>query len=308
MQRRTKVNPAYWASAIFILANAFNYFVLHREKIFFEEQNIYVPPQPPISIWPQPVPPPPPGEVPLPAVGAAAPVLIYFAIVVVVLGVVLFLVPVSFLRVLLRISFGLLFSWASFIIVVFWLPLYAAISLSVVVGLVWYFLPRVWLHNIVLLIAMVSLAAVFGPLVSPWTMMIILLAIALYDFLAVRFGYMLWMAKKLSQSYTLPAFIIPHTLKEWNNSLKEAVLTDTSGEDRKYSILGGGDIGFPLLLVSAVFFADGFSSSILVALFALFGLISAYVMHMLLKGRPIPALPPIAGFCLLALLILTFII
>jgi presenilin-like A22 family membrane protease len=157
--------------------------------------------------------------------------------------------------------------------------------------------------------AMVTLGAVFGRFLSPWTVMILLLVLALYDFLAVRFGYMLWMAKKLSQSSTLPAFIIPYRLSEWTSSLKEsdiAGITEEKSVERKYSILGGGDIGFPILLVSSVYFAHGFNSAILVAIFSLVGLVGAYwIQTKFLKGKAMPALPPIAILSLIGLVLIS---
>jgi hypothetical protein len=74
--------------------------------------------------------------------------------------------------------------------------------------------------------------------------------------------------------------------------------------DRKYSILGGGDIGFPLLLSSSVYFTYGLNNALLVAMFSLFGLVSAYwIQTTFIKGKPMPALPPIAVLSLVGLLI-----
>ncbi len=226
---------------------------------------------------------------------------------IVVLGIVLLLVPVAALQLVLRILFAFLFSWGIFIALIFWLPAIFAIIISVTVGLSWFLTPKVWLHNLVLILAMVSLGAVFGRLISPWTVMILLLVLAVYDFFAVRFGYMQWMTKKLTESSTLPAFVIPRYASEWGSNLKQSGFTRLVEEnplERKYSILGGGDIGFPLLLVSSVYFAYNFTDAILVSLFSLLGLMFAYwIQAALLKGKPMPALPPIAVLSLVALLI-----
>ena len=58
----------------------------------------------------------------------------------------------------------------------------------------WY--PRVWLHNLLLVLMLVSMATVFGVMFSPWTIIAIMLAVSIYDYFAVRYGYMQWMAKK----------------------------------------------------------------------------------------------------------------
>ncbi len=259
---------------------------------------------------PPPVQPAPPGETQAPAVGSLGLILIYFAAVVSVLGMVLFFVPVSALRLVLRILFGFLFTWGIFIILIFWVPAIAAIIIAAAVGITWIVVPRVWLHDSVMILAMVSLAAVFGRLITPWTSMILILALAVYDFLAVRFGYMLWMTKKLSESSTLPAFVIPKNAGEWGSSLKQPAFTklvDEKPSEREYSILGGGDIGFPLLLVSSVYFGYGFGSALFVSVFSLFGLICAYwIQAAFLKGKPVPALPPIAILSVIALLIVRY--
>jgi presenilin-like A22 family membrane protease len=311
-KRRIRLSPVYWSILIFIVAQMLTFLVIPRENEFLQANLIYVPPVSPgaVSIWPQPAPPAPPGETPAPAVGSLGPILIYFAAVLVALGIVLFFIPASALRWVLRILFAFLFSWGIFIMLVFWLPTTAAIIISAAVGASWIVVPRVWLHNSVMVLTLVSLGAVFGRLISPWTSMILIIALAVYDFLAVRFGYMLWMTKKLSESRALPAFVIPRYAPGWSSSLKQSgfiSLVEEKPLERQYSILGGGDIGFPLLLVSSVYFGYGLTGAILVAGFSFAGLICAYwIQSAFLKGRPMPALPPIAVLSLIALVIIRF--
>ncbi len=312
MNIKLRFSPVYWSVRIFIFAQLLTFVVVSRENVFLQVNHIYVPYQPPetVTLLPQPLPPAPPGEVPAPAVSSLGPILIYFASAVAVLGIVLFLVPVSALRFLLRTLFALLFSWGIFIILIFWLPAIPTIIIALAVGSTWFFVPKVWLHNMVMVLAMVSVGAVFGRLITPWTSMVLMAALAIYDFLAVRFGYMLWMTNKLSESNALPAFAIPRHASEWGSSLRLSSITELAEKkpsEREYSILGGGDIGFPLLLVSSTYFGYGFNSAIFLAVFSLVGLISAYwIQAAFLKGKPMPALPPIAVFCLIALLIVRF--
>ena len=307
-----KLGPVFWAIAIFVAAQLITFGVVSRENAFLEVNHIYVPVQAPgnIQIWPTPLPPPPAGETPAPAVGSLGPILIYFFAVIVVLGITLFLVPVSALKMILRMVFAFLFTWGIFIITIFWLPLAAAIVIAAAVGIAWFFLPRVWLHNVAMVLVMVSLGAVFGRLLSPWTAMVLMAVLAIYDFLAVRFGYMMWMTKRLSQSVTLPAFVIPKQISEWNSSLRERGVTELVDEDpieRRYSILGGGDIGFPLLLTASVYFAYGRGAGFFLAAASLLGLVAAYwIQSAFLKGKAMPALPPIAVASLIALTIVRF--
>jgi hypothetical protein len=100
---------------------------------------------------------------------------------------------------------------------------------------------------------------------------------------------MVWMTEKLSESGNLPAFIIPRGLSGWGSSLNQAdihKLTEINPSERRYSILGGGDVGFALLLVCSAYFARGLSSAIMVAAFSLVGLAGAYwIQAVFLKGK-----------------------
>jgi presenilin-like A22 family membrane protease len=303
-------NPIYWSIIIFIAAQILTFAVIMRENIFLDNNQIYVPSQPSqtVTLWPENTTSPSGQVIQIPAYSSLGPILIYFFAEVIILGIVLFLIPISALKLVLRALFAFLFTWAIFIILILWLPLVVTVIIAAAVGLCWFFLPRVWLHNVVMIVAMTSVGAVFGRMISPWTSMILLLILAVYDFLAVRFGYMIWMAKKLSDSDTLPAFFIPKDIAGWRNSLKESAvigMPEEKSSDRIYSILGGGDIGFPLLIVSSVYFARGFEPAVFMAIFTLLGLIAAYqIQAHFLKGKPMPALPPIAVLALIGLLIL----
>ncbi len=192
------------------------------------------------------------------------------------------------------------------------IPVLAALPLSIAIGLIWFFQTRVWLQDLLLIFTLASAGSVFGFLFSPWTIMILLLVISVYDILAVRFGYMMWLSRKLSESDTLPAFVIPNKISDWNLNLRKAgfgkLFADESAE-RQFSILGGGDIGFPLFLAASVFFNYGLIDSIVVAAFSLLGLIGAYwIQAIFLKGKPMPALPPISFSSLIGLLIVYFLL
>jgi presenilin-like A22 family membrane protease len=236
------------------------------------------------------------------------PAVAYFLGVAALLGVVLFFIPLSKLGLILRIFFGLAFIWGTFVVGAILAPWIAALVVAVGVGVAWLLTARVWLHNGLLCLTLVGLSCVFGALVSPWTVLAIMLALAIYDFLAVRFRFMQWMARKLSESETLPAFFIPRSLKEWKARLKgeevKRLFEDRPGEEKETSILGGGDIFFPLVLAASVLFTVGLANALIVAAFSLLGLAFAYVIHLFwLKGKATPALPPIFVFSLLGMVL-----
>ncbi len=286
MKKKLKLDLFLWSSLILITSQIFTLYVASREQVFFTENQI-ISPQMNLGI-----------------------ALAYFFGAVVVLGVILFLTPLAKLKIALRVLFTLLFSWGVFIALVLLMPFKVALPISICVAVVWLFKPRIWLHNLLMIFTLVGVGSVFGFLFAPLTFILFMLVISIYDFLAVRFGYMLWMAERLSESDTLPAFLIPKKISSWNLRLREARLknlTESESAEREFSILGGGDIGFPLMLVVSIFFAYGLTAAVIVAGFSWCGLIGVYGIQLFfLKGKPMPALPPIFIASLMGFLMVNF--
>lgn len=307
-KKPVKLNTVYLGLLLFIVAQMLILLVAPRIDPFLGKNNIEIPTQPPAPIawWPGNVTLPSGETVNVPTNSALGPILIYIFAAVAVLGITLSKIPLTALKILLRLLFALLFSWGAFIATVFYLPLPVAVAIAVVFGTFWFLIPLVWLHNLVLILAVSSLGAVFGRFITPWTAMAIILALAIYDFLAVRFRFMLWMSDRLSQINALPALIIPKNYSEWNFNLKKREkIIEMNPAAREYSILGGGDIAFPCLLTASVYFAQGLKPAAIIAVFGLLGLVSVYAIQAkFLKGKPMPALPPIAAFTLIGLLII----
>jgi presenilin-like A22 family membrane protease len=308
-KRPVKLKAVYWGLLLFVIAQVLILLVTPRIDPFLDEKDIYIPTQPsePISWWPGEVTLPSGEVIEVPAHSALGPILIYIFVAAAVLGLTLSKIPLAALKVVLRLLFALLFSWGAFIATVFYLPLPVAVAIAVVFGTFWFLIPLVWLHNLVLILAVSSIGAVFGRFITPWTAMAIILALAIYDFLAVRFKFMLWMADRLSQINALPALIIPKDYSEWNSNLKKREkIIEVNPDKREYSILGGGDIAFPCLLTASVYFAQGLAPAAIIAVLGSLGLVSVYVIQAIfLKGKPMPALPPIAAFTLVGLLVIS---
>ena len=309
-RRRPKLKTVYWGLLLFAVAHLLVFLVVTRVDPFLDEKDIHVPIQPsePISWWPGEVTLPSGEVIEVPAHSAVGPILIYVLAAAAALGLTLSLIPLAALKVFLRLLFALLFSWGAFIGTVFYLPLPLAVAVAVALGTLWFVIPLVWLHNLVLILAVSSLGAVFGRFITPWTAMAVILALAVYDLLAVRFKFMLWMADRLSQINALPALIIPRNNSDWTLNLRgrEEKVIAVNPADREYSILGGGDIAFPCLLTASVCFARGLAPGAIIAVLGALGLVSVYVIQAkFLKGKPMAALPPIAAFTLIGLLIIS---
>jgi presenilin-like A22 family membrane protease len=226
-------------------------------------------------------------------------------------SLILFFIPLSKLKIFFRLLFAFMFAWGVFIVSYLLIPGhakdYACYALAAVAGIIWLFWAKIWLHNTLLLVALAAIGATFGFMFSPWTFMIFMLVIAVYDVLAVRFGLMVWMADRLSGTASLPAFVFPKKTSDLKLNLKVVQvgeLKKEAADKREYTILGGGDIGFPLMLSCSVYFAHGMNAAILTGAFGIIGLIGAFVIQKVwLKGKPMPALPPIAMMCLIGFLI-----
>ncbi len=305
-----KLKTVYWVLLFFAVAQILLLLVTSRMDPFLEEKDIYVPTQPPVtvSLWPGEVTLPDGNVTEVPAHSSLGPVLIYILAAAGVLGITLSLIPLTALKLILRLLFALVFSWGAFIATVFYLPLPLSIAIAVAFGTFWFLIPLIWLHDLVLILAVSSLGAVFGRFITPWTAMGIILALAIYDILAVRFKFMLWMADKLSEINALPALIIPKNYSGWGLNLKRhgKKVVEINPADREYSILGAGDIAFPCLLTASVYFAQGLAPGAIIAALGSLGLVSVYAIQaIILKGKPIAALPPIAAFTLVGLLIIS---
>jgi presenilin-like A22 family membrane protease len=285
---KSRLSPFLWGGLVMVLALALALYVAYQERAFFAENQII---SPDLSL---------------------GPIIAYFFGVVLLLALVLFIIPLSKLKLVFRVLFALMFGWGVFIIAALPLSTVPAVILAVIAGIAWLLWARVWLHDLLLLLALAGAGSVFGFLFSPLTFMIFMLIIAVYDVVAVRFGFMVWMADKMSQSDTLPAFIFPRQFGDWKlklGSVRVGDLRQKESAKREYSILGGGDIGFPLMLAVSVFFEAGLGGAVLVGALALVGLMGAFLVQLLwLKDRPVPALPPIAFAALIGFLITELIL
>jgi presenilin-like A22 family membrane protease len=283
---KSRLTPFLWGGTVMALAMALMFYVAPVQQQQQQEGTF------------------PSGEVSL---GWVVP---YFFGVVVVMAIVLLVIPLKWLSFVFRALFALMFAWGVFIVVFLDINTLAASIMAVITGLLWLFWARVWLHDLLLLVALAAAGSVFGSLFSPLTFMIFMLIVAVYDILAVRFGFMVWMADKLSQSSSLPAFVFPKKLKDWAlglGTVRVGELKDIEAGKREYSVLGGGDVGFPLMLAGSVFFQSGLGSGVLVGFFGLLGLMGAFLTQLLwFKDRPVPALPPVALFSLFGYLIVRF--
>lgn len=153
------------------------------------------------------------------------------------------------------------------------------------------FKPNPIIHNLSELFIYGALAAIFVPLLTLFSVFVLLLLISVYDYIAVRkTTHMVKLAKSQGEAKVFAGLLIPY--------------------ERNVAILGGGDIGFPLLFAAVAMNTFG------LGLFDWRSYIIPFCAGLLLfalfmkgeKKKYYPAMPYISLGCLLGLVLLLLFI
>ena len=140
------------------------------------------------------------------------------------------------------------------------------------------FKNNVYIHNFTELFIYGGLAAIFVPILNLWIVAGLLILISIYDYIAVRkTKHMIKLAKFQTRMKVFAGLFVPYS-------------------KNKSAILGGGDIGFPLLFTGVVFSDYGWN-----ALFVTFGVLLAlgYLLTRGEKNKYYPAMPYLTVGCFL---------
>jgi presenilin-like A22 family membrane protease len=179
---------------------------------------------------------------------------------------------------LLSVFFTLTISWSAFM----WEWL--AIGLAIIFAYIKVFKPHPLVHNFTELFIYGALAAIFVPIMNLWTIIILLVLISVYDYIAVRkTKHMIKLAKSQSKAKVFAGLLIPYK--------------------KNVAMLGGGDIGFPLLFAGVVMKVFGLGlldpRTYIVPLFAALGLLYLFIKGE--KKKFYPAMPYVTAGCLIGL-------
>ena len=190
---------------------------------------------------------------------------------------------------LLAVIIALTVAWSVFVAPIF------AFLLALIVGIWKVFKPNVWVHNLTELFIYGGLAAIFSPLFNLTSVSILLILIAIYDAYAVwKSKHMVTLAKSQTDAKVFAGLLIPYTLG------KIAPVKRTLRKIKvRTAILGGGDIGFPLIFAGVVLKEIGLWQSVVIPFFALAGL--ALLLFTADEKKFYPAMPYISAGCFLGL-------
>ena len=159
----------------------------------------------------------------------------------------------------------------------------------------WIKAPIILNQNLLMIFSLAGIGANMGLILKPEVVILILIVLSIYDFIAVyKTKHMVKIAKEMIETGTILGLVFPFEFSGFLESTKKI----KPGEGR-FLILGGGDVAFPLIFSVSVL-ELGIFSSFLVALFSLFGVIANFLFFIKQKEKkPIPALPLISLFSII---------
>ncbi|MEM4282271.1 MAG: presenilin family intramembrane aspartyl protease [Candidatus Woesearchaeota archaeon] len=216
----------------------------------------------------------------------------------VIVGTLLFLLLMSFrsfllwkLWYLLAVTTTLAIAFGAF------LPPTAASAIAIIFALLKVFKPNLFIHNATELFIYPGLAAIFVPIINLFAMFVILLLISAYDAYAVwKSRHMIRMAKWQAKAGIFAGLLIPHSLpKPAPKGLRFRKVRI------KAAILGGGDIGFPLLFAGVAMKSLGFLPTLVIPIF-----VAASLLLLLIFGKKetfYPAMPFLSIGCVVGYLV-----
>jgi presenilin-like A22 family membrane protease len=148
---------------------------------------------------------------------------------------------------------------------------------------------NIFIQNITELLVYGGLAAIFVPLLNVFAAAILLLLISAYDAYAVwKSKHMVKMAKFQSSSGIFAGISLPYgTIEKPTKEIK--------AEETTSAIIGGGDMGFPLMFAGAVMLQFGLYKAMIIPVFA-----TTALSVLLMQGKKnhfYPAMPFISIGC-----------
>ncbi|MFH1063948.1 MAG: presenilin family intramembrane aspartyl protease [Candidatus Woesearchaeota archaeon] len=227
-----------------------------------------------------------------------------FIITAIMIGTVLVLLLVKFRSVkvwktwfFLSVALCLTISFAAFINQI----LAIVLAVGIAIWKIWK--PNFIVHNLSEIFIYGGLAAIFVPIMNLFAIVILLVLISIYDMIAVwQSKHMVKMAQFQTQSRVFAGLSIPYQLPKGktakiqmkpHHAPKKGAHVKT--EEIKTAILGGGDIGFPLLFAGVLMKSVGFLKVLVIPIVVSVGLF--LLLYFAKKDRFYPAMPFLSAAC-----------
>ena len=160
-------------------------------------------------------------------------------------------------------------------------------------------------HNLTEIFIYPGIAIMLSPIFTVYWAIMLLIVISVYDMIAVwKSKHMVKMAKFQTESNMFAGLTIPKSGSLPKLSSKSKKVSTKASTD-SVAIVGGGDIGFPLLFAGAAMAQFGFEKAFIIPIFAALGL--AFLFYISKKGKFYPAMPFISVGCFIGYGIVYFL-
>ena len=240
---------------------------------------------------------------------------IYFIFLMLVVTAVLLILIRKKVRIVISaviaVSLAMVIYYVAFALLYPFIPEITAHIIGAVVGiggvLLLKFYPEWFVIDAVGLITSAGCAAIFGISLSPLPVVVLLILLVVYDYVAVhKTKHMLTLADGVMQQKMPIMFIVPKKLKY--SYAREGLVIQDKKEERGAYMLGLGDVIFPgVLVVSAQVFCEGLAvfGIELPALGAFVGAVLGMILLAIpmRSGKPQPGLPLINGCAIVGFII-----
>lgn len=212
--------------------------------------------------------------------------------------------------ILLLVKFGKVFLWKLWFLLAIVMCLTIAFGsflagawaflLALVLGVWKVVRPNIVVHNVTELFVYGGLAAIFVPILNVFYAFVLLIALSFYDMYAVwQSKHMVSMAKFQTRSGIFAGLLIPYSYKMPKSGSRRR--QKKVEKQVRTAVLGGGDIGFPLILAGTVFVSYSMNAALLVAAGATLSLVCLLLASK--KDRFYPAMPFLTAGCALGFVI-----
>jgi len=183
-----------------------------------------------------------------------------------------------------------------------------AAILAFILALIKIYKPTTITQNLTEIFIYGGLAAIFIPVINIFAAFMLLILISIYDIIAVtQTKHMIKLAKFQTKSKIFAGLLIPYG-KTGKITPKEKGIT--LGKESRVAVLGGGDIGFPLLFAGVVMKGlmlnntelIGFLKTLIIPVF-----VSLALLYLLVKGKKdkfYPAMPYLTAGCVIGYLVI----
>ncbi len=181
-----------------------------------------------------------------------------------------------------------------------------AFVLALGLGLWKIFKPNFYVHTFTELFSYSGLAVIFVPLLNLWSVSVLLVLISIYDAYAVwKSKHMITLAKSQTDAKVFAGLLLPYQDGAIKTKMHERGVHHGETHGKKVpmkirtAMLGGGDIGFPLIFAGVVLKEMGVWQALVIPFFSLAGL--GFLLWYGDEHKFYPAMPFIGAGCFLGL-------